>query len=122
MTGSKVSAALLLVAVFASGVGVGAVAARRTAENRPGREAYMERLDRQVRLNDEQRTQVQAVLDRYRPQMEALYSEQRPRYEALRQGIRTEISSLLTDEQRQRYEEMNRRHDAERTARARTRP
>ncbi len=124
MIGSKTwSAALLLLAVFGAGAAVGAVGMKQfghaDAPHASGPTAYLDRLQRELDLNPGQRAQIQGVLERYRPQMEALWAEQQPRYEALREGIRAEIRPMLTDAQRTKYEEMIRRHDAERSARAR---
>lgn len=122
MTNSRWSAALLLLVVFSLGAGAGALGMQRsdrcTATPARGPGAYLERLTRELRLTPPQQQQVQAVLDRFTPRMEALDAETRPRFEQMRTEIRAEIRALLTEAQRTRYEEMTRRHDAERNARA----
>lgn len=122
MTNSRWSAALLLVVVFSLGAGAGALGMQRSARcsGMPARgpNAYLDRLTRELSLSEPQQQQVKAVLDRFTPRMEALDAETRPRFEQMRTEIRTEIRSLLTEPQRTRYEEMIRRHDAERNARA----
>lgn len=129
MTGSRLSAALLLVGVFAAGAATGAVGmsqySHRQADARQqrGPDEYLQRLTRELSLDETQHGKVKQVLDTYAPQMESLWAETRPRFETMRTELRRDISALLTAAQRTRYEEMIRRHDADRNARSsRARP
>ncbi len=120
MSRARLKAAGLLVAVFVLGIltGAGAVAwADREGgarDRRPGPDAYVDRLTKELSLSPAQRDTVRAVLERRRPGMEALRAEMQPRFESWRDSVRAEIRTHLSPAQRTTYEEMLRRHDAER--------
>lgn len=113
-------AASLLVAVFLVGVltgaGVTAWADRAGDSGRGGRgpSGYLARLTDALDLNAEQQDSVRAILDRYDPAFDSLWQETRPRFEALRAGIRSEVRTHLTPEQRMEYDALveRRRRDA----------
>ncbi len=121
MTGSALRAAVLLTGIFVAGAATGSVAMHQyeahQADRARGPDAYLERLNRELTLDTAQYAKVKAVLDRYSPRMDALWAETRPRFETMRTELRGDIRALLTDAQRTRYEEMIRRHDADRNAR-----
>lgn len=115
-------AALLLGAVFLGGVLAGSgglVLAHRAGfvaapGGRRSTEAYLHRLTRDLKLDARQRDSVRAILERYRPAMDSLRQDVDIKFSALRLSIRGEITGVLTPEQRQRYDELTQRMDAER--------
>ena len=114
-------AASLLVAVFLvgllSGAGVSAWAGRAMDDDHHGKRksrGYLARLTTELDLTAEQQDSVRAILDRYEPAFDSLWQETRPRFETLRAGIRSEVRTHLTTEQRTEYDALieRRRRDA----------
>jgi Spy/CpxP family protein refolding chaperone len=69
----------------------------------------VERLDRELHLTPQQKTQVQQILDRHRARIDAITSSVRPQ---VRQEIDTtnaEIEKILTPEQRAQFAKMRMR-------------
>jgi Spy/CpxP family protein refolding chaperone len=73
-----------------------------------------EDMKRDLNLNDQQSTEIRAILDQTRNEYRALRTEVRPRYDALRQNARTRIRALLTPEQQQRFDVKVAERDARR--------
>jgi Spy/CpxP family protein refolding chaperone len=79
-----------------------------------GQEHVFQDMKRDLGLNDQQATEIRAILDQTRNEYRALRTEVRPRYEALRQNARTRIRALLTPEQQQRFDAKVAERDARR--------
>jgi len=117
MKRSKLSVALYLLLVFASGVVVGALGHRLyVRENvaprpRPSpeefRRRYMEDMRARLKLSEEQVKQIDAILDetrdRYRAQMKVMQEEQSMR-----------IRAVLSAEQRSEYDKMRQEREERR--------
>jgi hypothetical protein len=88
---SRAWALALLVAVFLVGGAAGAGVDRMLVAA-------------ELALSDEQRTQVQTILERSRDQASALWREYRPRYEEMQGQARAEIRGLLSEEQAAAYD------------------
>lgn len=116
---SRLKIWLVVVGVFALGCLTGAFldsAYRLQASNserqemrgrrggKEGKEADFEKMKRDLNLNEQQATEIRAILDETRNGYRALRTEVRPRYDALRQNARTRIRALLTPEQQQRFD------------------
>jgi hypothetical protein len=115
---SRVWALALLVAVFLVGGAAGAAVDRmlvgerrvsssqrgRSGGDRDRRRSYLDWLAAQLELTEEQKTEVQAILERSREQVEELWREMRPRYEELQEQARAEIRALLSEEQAAAYD------------------
>lgn len=125
MTTSRTGATALLVATFVLGGLIGgaftSMAEKRVHKGKgPGTEvrkehrrpSYIDRLSEDLDLTAAQRESVQAVLDRHQPAMDSLWDRFRPQFESERQGIRKEISTLLSAEQQARYTAMIQRQDS----------
>jgi Spy/CpxP family protein refolding chaperone len=103
-------AASLLVAVFLVGLLTGAAvtAWADRAQHEGGRhdrgKGYLARLTDELELSAAQQDSVRAILDRYEPSFDSLWQETRPRFETLRAGIRSEVRTHLTNEQRMEYD------------------
>lgn len=127
MTRSRLGAAGLLIATFVLGaLGGGAAtsladrAGHRTRGNHP-RPSYIERLGADLGLSDAQKDSVQAVLDRHQPAMDSLWESIRPLLQSERQAIRTQITALLSPEQRAEYTELQLQDSLRRAERERSR-
>jgi Spy/CpxP family protein refolding chaperone len=113
---------LALVSVFALGCVTGfsidsvyrlRAGARRPAEGRK-EEAVFERMKRDLNLNEQQATQIRAILDDTRDDYRQLRAECKPRYDAVRKNARTKIRALLTPEQQQKFDAKIAERDARR--------
>ncbi len=127
---SKLWATVLLITVFAAGVTVGGAASSAwgagdgdgdgsgRGDDRARRSSYAERLESDLGLTAAQREMVDTILARRQVDMRELWQEMRPQFDALRDTIRSKIMDVLTDEQRQTYNELiessNRRGDRDR--------
>ena len=79
-----------------------------------GKEKAFEDMKRDLSLNEQQATEIRAILDQTRNEYRALRTEVRPRYDTLRQNARTRIRALLTPEQQQRFDAKVAERDARR--------
>lgn len=126
---SKAWALALLVGVLilgaVAGVGVdrlligqpgAAVASSRARGERDRRQGHLDWLAAELELTDEQRTQVEAIVERNRQEMAALWHEMQPRFEELKSQARAETRALLNEEQLAAYERLLQR-EAERRRR-----
>lgn len=110
---SRMGAALLLVAVFvAGGIAGGALEATHlVGPRRPprGPDGFVRHLADELSLSAAQQDSVRAILQRHQGQMDSVWAEMRPRFETLRSTIRSEIAAQLDGQQRQKYDDLNRR-------------
>ncbi|HLB35893.1 MAG TPA: hypothetical protein VJL31_04940 [Gemmatimonadales bacterium] len=128
---SKLWAIGLLLAAFAAGVAVGGAASatfgerdrngnRDARRSRPRQEiSYLDRLNRDLNLSPAQRDSVAAILKRYDEPMRELWRRERQQVDSMRLQVRGQITALLDEQQRERYQLMNRRVDSLRTVRER---
>lgn len=79
-------------------------------------EKVFDEMKRDLNLNDQQATEIRAILEQTRNEYRALRTEVRPRYDTLRQSARTRIRALLTPEQQQRFDAKVEERDARRGA------
>lgn len=106
---------LVIVGVFVLGGATGALLdsvyrlrasgnARQEMHNGHHGEEVIERMKSDLNLNDNQVTQIRAILDQTRNDYHTLRTEVRPRYDAVRQNARAKIRALLTPEQQQKFD------------------
>ncbi|HKS29467.1 MAG TPA: hypothetical protein VJS44_16675 [Pyrinomonadaceae bacterium] len=81
---------------------------------RKNKEAVFERMKSDLNLNEQQATQIRAILEQTRDEYRQLRVEVRPRYDAVRQNARTKIRALLTPEQQQKFDAKMAERDARR--------
>jgi Spy/CpxP family protein refolding chaperone len=114
---------LLVLLVFALGIGLGSVGTyvltTRVLAARPQQAVrnpanHMEMFTRDLNLNPDQQKQIQAILTETRARYAEIHSQADPEYEKARQQGREKIRQLLTAEQRPKFEDLLRRFDEER--------
>jgi Spy/CpxP family protein refolding chaperone len=117
---------LLVLLVFALGIGLGSVGTyvvtTRVLAARPQQDArnpanHMAMFTRDLNLNPEQQKQIQAILTETRARYAEIHGQADPEYEQARQAGREKIRQVLTPEQRPKFEDLIRRIDEERRAR-----
>jgi Spy/CpxP family protein refolding chaperone len=115
-TNTRLKIWLVVVGVFVLGCVTGA--ALDSAYRLRGRDRHkddgFEVMKRDLNLNEQQSTQIRAILDQTRNDYRTLRTEVRPRYDAIRQNARTRIRQLLTPEQQQRFDAKMAERDARR--------
>ncbi|OGS21930.1 MAG: hypothetical protein A2252_04125 [Elusimicrobia bacterium RIFOXYA2_FULL_39_19] len=67
------------------------------------------RLSRQLKLSEEQKAKLNEISQKHKIQMEKLASEVHPRFKTMRAKIDEDILSILTPEQKIKYEKMKKR-------------
>jgi Spy/CpxP family protein refolding chaperone len=122
---------LAVAAVFVTGCATGALldsayrlrvdAARGEAreEGRGGRrspEQVLDKMRRELNLDERQAAEVRKVVDETRNEYRSLHTEARPRFDAIRQSARTRIRALLNPEQQKRFDARVAEKDARRDA------
>jgi len=107
---SKLWAIALLIAVAGAGFALGALTTdythRGPGREGRGRESYATHLAGQLGLDSAQTDSVRAILGRYRPAMRAVFDQVRPQMDSVRQRMRDDINSVLTPDQRQRFDSL----------------
>jgi Spy/CpxP family protein refolding chaperone len=116
---------LAVAAVFVLGCATGALldsayrlrvdAAR--GDGRGGRrspEQVLDKMRRELDLDERQAAEVRKVVDETRNEYRSLRSEARPRFDAIRQSARTRIRALLNPEQQKRFDARVAEKDARR--------
>jgi len=93
-----------------------AVQPSRARGERDRRQAHLDWLAAELQLTEEQRAQLEAIVERNRQEMAALWQDMQPRFEALKSQARAETRALLNEEQLAAYEELLER-EAERRRR-----
>lgn len=114
---AKWIAAIVVAAAFVSGILAGIAGSHlfmlhgRGREHIPRRAAHFltERLDHRLDLTDDQEKKVEAIIARRHARMEAIWSSAHPRIQAEIAATNEEISSILTPEQRVKFEEIKMR-------------
>jgi Spy/CpxP family protein refolding chaperone len=94
----------------------------QAVSGQPGKEDFFEALRRNLDLNNQQATEIRAIVDETRGEYRQLRAEVRPRYDALRQRARARIRALLTPEQQQKFDAMVAERDARRDEDEKNRP
>lgn len=125
MDGSRFRAGLLLTLTFAAGAAVGVAgdrlqvipgvarasepaeeSTRPEGERRGARQTTIERFADDLGLTDQQRAEIETILDEYRSSTKSLREAVQPRYMSLIDSIRGQIESVLTGEQVEQYRDL----------------
>jgi Spy/CpxP family protein refolding chaperone len=122
-------AVLLVFVLFILGIGLGSVGTYLVTERvqaaRPQAQATlvhnpahtMAMYTRDLNLNPEQQSQIQAILNDMRAGYAGLHEKLDPEYEQVRQQGRERIRQVLTPEQRPKFEDLLRQIDEDRRRR-----
>lgn len=123
MNKQKLLASGLLSTVFVAGVLIGsagrALAARGETETEGTEQTYVQWLENEMTLNQQQETAIAVILDQYNEDMRNLWRYVRPRSEEIRQNARRAIAEIMDEDQRVTYAQMNARLDSTRAERRR---
>lgn len=84
-----------------------------------GTDEALTRMKRELNLNEQQTSDIKAILDQTGNDYRALRTEVRPRYDAIRQNARARIRALLTPEQQKLFDARAAERDARRDANGR---
>jgi hypothetical protein len=124
MRKSNLILALSLLVVFASGVVVGVVgdrylggsnrAARAPRSPEEYRRAYVEEMNRRLKLTPDQLADLNRILDETREQFRQLREKQRPEVKALQDAQTAKINAILTPEQQEEYARMRKEREEKR--------
>ena len=127
---ARIVAATALALLFGSGVVVGLAWDQtasagppeqvRTEEESRGREGRRRLIVDNVGLDAVQKAAVDSLVVFHRQRMSDLDTEFRPRYRAVIRDLREEITLVLTDDQRLRYDVLLAEHDEARAERRRS--
>lgn len=79
---------------------------------------YVDRLNHELDLTDEQQQQIETILDNAQARYEAIQQSVAPQNAQVRQDGRAQIRQILTPEQQPKFDDFMRRVDEERKARA----
>ena len=79
-------------------------------------EQVLEKMRRELDLDERQAAEVRKVVDETRNEYRTLRTEARPRFDAIRQSARTRIRALLNPEQQKRFDARVAEKDARRDA------
>jgi Spy/CpxP family protein refolding chaperone len=124
---TKLYAVVLLIAVFAAGIAIGAGVSAAASErgghgdgSQPRRqEGYADRLERELQLTTAQRDTVDHILNRYQDSMNIVWHAMRPRMDSIRAAVRFDIMNALDSTQQAAYRDFIHRTDSARTSRSR---
>ena len=119
MIARSFKAKILVFAIFFMGIASGVLIANfyttRVAGSRPDAPQRAQRdinkFHDYLGLNQEQRNQVNRILEDARSEFRKLRQETQPRFQAIQQESRTKIRAALTAEQREKYDEFRRKQD-----------
>ncbi len=125
MRKSNLVLVLSLLVVFASGVVVGVVgdrylgASSRAATKAPRspeeyRRAYVEEMNRRLKLSPDQLAELNRILDETREQFRQLREKQRPEVKALQDAQTAKINAILTPDQQEEYSRMRKEREEKR--------
>lgn len=131
-TNSRAKALWMVIALFAIGFLAGALSMNlydrlqpaKETDRRPTPEAIVERLDKALRLSQDQHTQVMSILDdtfnqykEERERLQPLYKQIEPRFSDIRHRSRDRIRAILSEDQLPKFEDLVREEDRKREER-----
>ncbi len=111
-TKTTIIAIIVISVTFVAGVAVGVFGAfvmhRRGGDRIPrfASHAMVNRLDRKLDLTDEQREKITVIVERHHQRINSMWRQVRPQVEQELKQANAEIESVLTPEQREKFEKM----------------
>ena len=108
---TKLLAGVVLVVTFIAGAVIGLVGDRALLMTRSrmtprGAQFIIDRLDRKLDLDDQQRARVTEIVRRHEARITSIWSAVRPQVRQEFDAANGEIEQVLTPEQRQKFEKM----------------
>jgi Spy/CpxP family protein refolding chaperone len=97
---------IFLLGFTAGALALNAYRAWAKNEARVSREDRFEQMSARLRLNDDQKSQVQKILGDTREQLQALRKESEPRVKEIRRQADENMQKVLTPEQWQQFQQM----------------
>jgi len=123
-TSTRKAVLLLLLAAALGGALGSVVTARVLGQRHDGRGGrgrgstwYVDLLRRELKLDARQEDSVRTILRHHRGEMDSIYATLSAPMATIREAIRTDVRTMLTPEQQQRYAELTARLDADRRKR-----
>jgi Spy/CpxP family protein refolding chaperone len=121
---SNAKAALIVVVAFIAGLFVGVAGDRfvlfrighRVGEGTPPGH-LVSYLNRELKLNDSQRAQIERIVNDHRARMDAVFKSVQPQMRQEIDAASTQIEAVLTPEQRVKFSEMRERAEKRRGGR-----
>lgn len=121
---SKFKALLVIAVVFLLGAVAGASLSRTVlwsisgkGHHRHSRGSFIEKLQGRLDLSDEQRTQIQAILDESHQQFGRLHKSVKPQFETIRQQMAERIRKELNPDQTRKFAAMRAEYEQRRAKR-----
>ena len=120
MNTSKKQAYAVILSTFVLGALTGALglnlfkSSAFSNNSRAPRPAMIETLATELKLTEQQRVEVQKVLDETKQQFDEMGKQVRPQFQQIRDDSRTKIKALLTPEQQTLFDEWDRKREARR--------
>lgn len=112
----RTSATLLVVVAFIAGLFIGVAGDHLILIHRHemrrgqfGGRQIADRLDRELHLTSQQKTEIQKILDRHRARMDTIMSTVRPQMRQEIEAGNSEIEKLLTPDQRTQFQHLKMR-------------
>lgn len=102
MNKNLINTGIALVLLCVAGVGH---AQQSKAQAATSEKAGIERMSKELGLNPEQKTKVQAIFDAEKKKVEAIFEEERKQLQAVQEGTRTSLQGVLTPEQMNKLEQ-----------------
>ena len=110
---ARTSAALLVVVAFVAGLLIGVagdhlffIHRHEMRRGQFGARQIVDRLDRELHLTSQQKTQMQGILDRHRARIDTIMGTVRPQMRQEIDAGNAEIDKLLTPEQRVQFQHL----------------
>ena len=108
---TKLLAGIVLLVTFIAGAIIGVVADRallmaRLRNGPRGAQFVINRLDRKLDLDDQQRARVAEIVQRHEARITSIWSAVRPQVRQEFDAANSEIEQVLTPEQRQKFEKI----------------
>ena len=89
----------------------------RWRDRGPGRGNMLEHLTKTFNLTPEQQAKIKPILDQAKPQVMAIRQDARGKIKAIRDNARTQIRAVLTPEQQQKFDALQKAREDMRKAR-----
>ena len=115
---NKTKARLMVLSYLTIGVliGVGLMnfISAKSSTNRTSRPSMVEKMDKELKFSPEQKVEAEKIYAAHQNKSHEIFKVVKPQFDALMEETRTKMKSVLTSEQVVKYDEGNKKRDAER--------